>query len=66
MTSATVTAGARATVRSRRLKLPRIGLHAFLIATAIVWLAPVAWAPNRPGPRDRGEVSDAGTSVNAR
>ena len=44
MTSATVTAGARATVRSRRLKLPRIGLHAFLIATAIVWLAPVAWA----------------------
>jgi len=44
MTSATVTAGARATVRSRRLKLPRVGLHAFLIATAIVWLAPVGWA----------------------
>jgi multiple sugar transport system permease protein len=44
VTSATVAAGARSAVRSRRLKLPRVGLHAFLIATAIVWLAPVAWA----------------------
>jgi multiple sugar transport system permease protein len=44
VTSATVTAGARRAVRLQRLALPRVGLHAFLIATAIVWLAPVAWA----------------------
>jgi multiple sugar transport system permease protein len=44
MTSATVTAGTRRVARTRRLSLPRVGLHAFLIATAIVWLAPVAWA----------------------
>ena len=43
MTSATVTAGAARTAR-RALRLPRVGLHAFLVATAIVWLAPVAWA----------------------
>jgi multiple sugar transport system permease protein len=44
VTSATVTAGTRVATRSRRLRLPRVGLHAFLIATAIVWLAPVGWA----------------------
>ena len=44
MTSATVTAARRAAVRKRQLRLPRVGLHAFLVATAIVWLAPVAWA----------------------
>ena len=44
MTSATVTAARSRTLRARRLPLPRLGLHAFLIATAIVWLAPVAWA----------------------
>ena len=44
MTSATVAAGARRAVRARRVALPRLGLHAFLIATAIVWLAPVVWA----------------------
>ena len=44
MTSATVTAGTRVATRSRRLRLPRVGLHAFLVATAIVWLAPVGWA----------------------
>jgi len=43
LTSATVTAGAARTAR-RALRLPRVGLHAFLVATAIVWLAPVAWA----------------------
>jgi multiple sugar transport system permease protein len=44
VTSATVTAAARRTARRRALRLPRVGLHAFLAATAIVWLAPVAWA----------------------
>ncbi len=46
MTSATAAAtGARtAAVRRRPIRLPRIWLHVFLIATAIVWLAPVAWA----------------------
>jgi multiple sugar transport system permease protein len=45
VTSVTVAAGARRAVRRRRaVRLPRVGLHLFLIATAIVWLAPVAWA----------------------
>jgi len=44
MTSATVTAARRRTARAHPLRLPRIGLHVFLIATAIVWLVPVAWA----------------------
>jgi multiple sugar transport system permease protein len=44
VTSATVTAGTRRAVRTGRVALPRVGLHAFLMATAIVWLAPVAWA----------------------
>ena len=45
MTSATVAAARRrGAVRRRPLRLPRVGLHVFLVATAIVWLAPVAWA----------------------
>jgi multiple sugar transport system permease protein len=45
VTSATVTAARRArTARRQAVRLPRIGLHVFLISTAIVWLAPVAWA----------------------
>ena len=44
MASAAVTAGARARTRSSRPRLPRVGLHTFLVATAIVWLAPVLWA----------------------
>jgi multiple sugar transport system permease protein len=44
MTSATVTAARGRAVGARRVALPRVGLHAFLVATAIVWLAPVAWA----------------------
>jgi multiple sugar transport system permease protein len=45
MTSATVTTARAARVtRKRALRLPRVGLHAFLVATAIVWLAPVGWA----------------------
>jgi multiple sugar transport system permease protein len=43
VTSATVTAARRQTAR-RSLRLPRVGLHVFLIATAIVWLAPIGWA----------------------
>ena len=45
MTSATVTAARRArTARRQAIRLPRVGLHVFLISTAIVWIAPVAWA----------------------
>ena len=45
MTSATVAAARkRGAVRRQPLRLPRIGLHVFLAATAIVWLAPVGWA----------------------
>jgi multiple sugar transport system permease protein len=44
----TTAAAARATARTRPkrrpLRLPRVGLHVFLVATAVVWLAPVAWA----------------------
>jgi multiple sugar transport system permease protein len=43
MTSAAVPV-ARARERKKRLALPRIGLHAFLIGCGILWLAPVAWA----------------------
>jgi multiple sugar transport system permease protein len=46
MTSATVTAERTAVraARRRRLGVPRIGLHIFLILTATVWLVPVLWA----------------------
>jgi multiple sugar transport system permease protein len=46
VTSATVTAERAAVrvARRRRLRLPRIGLHVFLIVTAALWLAPVLWA----------------------
>jgi multiple sugar transport system permease protein len=30
--------------RRRRVQLPRVGLHAFLIVAAALWLAPVGWA----------------------
>lgn len=46
MTTATATAE-RATprvARRRAPRLPRLGLHAFLMVTAIVWLIPVVWA----------------------
>ena len=43
MTSATATVtGTRA--RRRKVRLPRIGLHAFLILTVLLWITPVAWA----------------------
>src|SRR5262245_41823405 len=47
MTTAAVEAlrATRATPRrGTARRWPRVGLHAFLIATAIVWLAPLAWA----------------------
>jgi len=44
VTSATVAASQRRAVRRRRLRLPRVGLHVFLITTAILWLAPIGWA----------------------
>lgn len=45
MTSAAVTAERAVRVaRRRRARLPRIGLHAFLVVTAALWLAPVLWA----------------------
>jgi multiple sugar transport system permease protein len=44
VTSATVPA-ARARRRERSgVKLPRVGLHAFLIVCALVWIAPLGWA----------------------
>ena len=44
MTTAAVPARARRAAKRRRLSLPRVGLHIFLIGTAILWLAPLAWA----------------------
>ena len=44
MTTAAVPARTRASAKRRRLSLPRVGLHVFLIGTAILWLAPLAWA----------------------
>jgi multiple sugar transport system permease protein len=44
VTSATVAAARSRAVRRRRLRLPRVGLHVFLVATAVLWLAPILWA----------------------
>lgn len=44
MTTAAVPARTRSAARRRTLRLPRVGLHVFLIGTAILWLAPLAWA----------------------
>jgi multiple sugar transport system permease protein len=44
MTSATVEAERTLAVRKRRVGLPRIGLHVFLIATTLLWITPIAWA----------------------
>ncbi len=44
MTAAALTPRARSGAKRRPLRLPRVGLHAFLIATATLWLAPIAWA----------------------
>lgn len=44
MTTAAVAAQARREARRSRFNAPRAGLHVFLAVTALVWLAPVAWA----------------------
>lgn len=44
MTSAAVAAQARREAHRSRFNAPRVGLHVFLAVTALVWLAPVAWA----------------------
>ena len=44
MTTTAVPARTRVGSRRRRLSLPRIGLHVFLMGFAILWLAPLAWA----------------------
>ena len=44
MTTTAVPARTRAAAKRRKLSLPRIGLHVFLIGTAVLWLAPLAWA----------------------
>jgi multiple sugar transport system permease protein len=41
---AAIAARAQTAVRRKPLRLPRVALHLFLAATAILWLAPVAWA----------------------
>jgi multiple sugar transport system permease protein len=43
MTSAAVPV-ARTRTRRKGIALPRIGLHAFLVVCAVLWLAPIAWA----------------------
>ena len=46
MTSAAATTArtTAASARRRSVRLPRIGLHIFLITMAVLWLAPVLWA----------------------
>jgi multiple sugar transport system permease protein len=44
MTSATVPATRVRVARHRRARLPRIGLHVFLITTATLWMVPILWA----------------------
>ena len=44
MTSAAATVHSSTPARRRPLRLPRVALHAFLVVTALLWLAPVAWA----------------------
>jgi len=44
MTSASVAVERTTRSAHRRRRLPRIGLHAFLIMTVLLWITPVAWA----------------------
>jgi multiple sugar transport system permease protein len=44
VTSATVPAARARRVERSRVRLPRVGLHAFLIVCALTWLAPLVWA----------------------
>src|SRR6478672_3582651 len=44
MTAEAVATGARARAKRKRMAMPRVALHGFLLVTAILWLAPVGWA----------------------
>lgn len=44
MTSTAVGAGMTRRANRRRVGLPRICLHAFLIAVTLLWVSPIAWA----------------------
>ena len=44
MTATAVTARTRIAKKRNPLRLPRVALHAFLVMTALLWLAPVGWA----------------------
>jgi multiple sugar transport system permease protein len=44
MTSAALTAARAKRAAPQRVRLPRIGLHAFLIATTLLWISPIVWA----------------------
>jgi multiple sugar transport system permease protein len=44
MTTAAVAERRRAVARRHPLRLPRVGLHVFLVVTAVLWLAPIGWA----------------------
>ncbi|HVV59084.1 MAG TPA: carbohydrate ABC transporter permease [Gaiellaceae bacterium] len=44
MTTATIGRTRTRAAERSRAKLPRVGLHAFLIVCALTWLAPLAWA----------------------
>src|ERR1044072_498693 len=43
MTAASVAAGARARAKRKRVMMPRIALHGFLVVAAVLGLAPVGW-----------------------
>jgi multiple sugar transport system permease protein len=65
-TAAVTARRAERVARRRGLRLPRVGLHLFLGITAVLWLAPVAWAVYtslRPyqDTAEKGYVSVAGT-----
>jgi multiple sugar transport system permease protein len=44
MSTTTVAAGPVRQPKRRRVSLPRIALHAFLILTVLLWLSPILWA----------------------
>jgi multiple sugar transport system permease protein len=44
VTSGALAAQARREAGRPRVRLPRVALHVFLAGTALIWLAPVAWA----------------------
>ncbi len=44
MTSAALTAARAKRAAPKRVGLPRVGLHAFLIVTTLLWISPIVWA----------------------